>query len=196
LENNLSLALGANLVTPLELTGVYASLAAGGRAVTPWAIKEIRNREGQVLYRRTAAHLPVTVNPDAVATLTGMMEEVVRSGTGRRAALDRPMAGKTGTSSDYRDAWFLGFTADYTTGVWLGNDDNEPMKKVTGGSLPAELWHDYMMEAEADLPPHELVAGQPVLNLALPQAVTEPIDELGQFIMGLFGADRRERRER
>jgi penicillin-binding protein 1A len=156
LEHDAALALGASDVTPMELTAAYASIAAGGRAITPYAITEIKNRDGEVLYRRTAVEAPETVNEDGVAVLTSMMEDVVREGTGKRAALDRPVAGKTGTSSDYRDAWFLGFTADYTTGVWLGNDDDRPMKKITGGSLPAQLWHDYMTEAEANLPVRDL----------------------------------------
>ena len=160
LEHDPALALGASEVTVLEMTGVYASLAAGGRAVTPYAIEQITDRQGHVLFRHTAANPPAAVSASAVETLTGMMEEVVRSGTGKKAALgDRPVAGKTGTSSDYRDAWFLGFTGDYTTGVWLGNDDNHPMRKIVGGSLPAQLWHDYMTEAEAGLPVTGLNAG-------------------------------------
>jgi len=157
LGNDLSLALGASVVTPLELTGAYASIAAGGRTIVPYAIKEIRNRDGQVLYRRPEVSPPAALDPQAVATLVDMMKEVIYSGTGRRAVLDRPAAGKTGTSSDYHDAWFLGFTADYVTGVWLGNDDNKPMKKVTGGSLPAALWRDYMIDAHSGLPPRDLL---------------------------------------
>jgi penicillin-binding protein 1A len=159
LEHDAALALGASDVTPLELTTAYAALAAGGRAIVPYAIKEIRSRDGEVLYRRNEADAPRTVDAEAVAMLTDMMQDVVRYGTGKRAALDRPVAGKTGTSSDYRDAWFLGFTGDYTTGVWLGNDDNHPMKKITGGSLPAQLWHDYMTEAESGLPTRNLGGG-------------------------------------
>jgi len=162
LENNMSLALGTNSVTPLEMTGVYAALATGGRAVTPYGIKEVRSREGKVLYHRDEVTLPATVNPQAVATLVDMMTDVVRYGTGKAATLDRPVAGKTGTSSDYRDAWFLGFTGNYITGVWFGNDDNKPMKKVTGGNLPAQLWHAYMVEAEAGKPATPLFAGMPM----------------------------------
>jgi len=191
LDNDLSLALGTNTMTPLELTGVYAALATGGRAVTPYGIKEIRSASGKVLYRREDVTLPVTVNPNSVATLVDMMTSVVTSGTGRRAALDRPVAGKTGTSSDYRDAWFLGFTGNYVTGVWLGNDDNKPMNKVTGGSLPAKLWHDYMVEAEADKPIHNLLEGLPA---ARPRpddhwhaTPPEKHDALGDFIRGLLG---------
>ena len=187
LERDPALALGASEVTPLELTGAYASLAAGGRAVTPYAIKEIKNRQGQVLYRHPEVNLPATVNASAVETLTGMMEEVVRTGTGKHAALgDRPVAGKTGTSSDYRDAWFMGFTADYTTGVWLGNDDNTPMKKITGGSLPAELWHDYMIEAEAGLPERSLSGGSSGSDWT--NGVTEDVSKgLSNFINSILG---------
>ncbi|MFA5041840.1 MAG: penicillin-binding protein 1A, partial [Bdellovibrionales bacterium] len=144
LERNAALALGASEVTPLELATVYASLASGGRAITPYAIKEIRNRSGQTLFRYDDVTPPRVVDPSSVSTLTQMMEEVMRSGTGRAARLGtRPAAGKTGTTSDYRDAWFAGFTADYTTVVWMGNDNNAPMLKVTGSSLPAVLWRDY-----------------------------------------------------
>jgi penicillin-binding protein 1A len=191
--HDLSLALGTNTLTPLELTGAYASIAAGGRAIAPYAIKEIRNRAGQVLYRRPEVTPPTTIEPQAVATLVDMMTEVIHSGTGRRAALDRPVAGKTGTSSDYHDAWFLGFTADYVTGVWLGNDDNKPMKKVTGGSLPAAVWHDYMAEAEAGLPARDLLIGLPVMTAhAEDHQGTAPessgsSDVLGSLIRSLTG---------
>ncbi len=141
------------------MTTAYAAIAAGGRGVTPYAIKEIANREGEVLYRRDDPDLPRVVDSSAIETLSGMLEEVIKTGTGKRAELGgRPVAGKTGTSSDYRDAWFFGYTGDYTTGVWMGNDDNHPMQKVTGGSLPAQLWHDYMVEAEEGLPEHALLS--------------------------------------
>ena len=187
LERDPALALGASEVTPLEMTSAYASLAAGGRAITPYGIKEIRSRDGQVLYRHTDVTPPLTVSESAVETLVSMMQEVVRTGTGKRAALaGRPVAGKTGTSSDYRDAWFLGFTGDYTTGVWLGNDDNHPMRKIVGGSLPAELWHDYMTEAEEGLPARDLLSGPPGGGFA--DAVTHDISNaFGNFISGIIG---------
>jgi penicillin-binding protein 1A len=162
LERDSALALGASEVTPLELTSAYASIAAGGKLVVPYAIKEIRNRQGQVLYQHPSVLPPPEVRESAIETLTDMMQDVVRFGTGKRAALGtRPVAGKTGTSSDYRDAWFLGFTGDYTTGVWLGNDDGSPMRKIVGGSLPAQLWHDYMADAESDKPERNLQSGPP-----------------------------------
>lgn len=188
LEHDPALALGASEVTPIEMTSAYASLAAGGRAVTPYAIKEIRSRQGQVLYHHPDVTLPHTVDSGAVETLVSMMQDVVRSGTGQRAALGRPVAGKTGTSSDYRDAWFLGFTGDYTTGVWLGNDDGHPMRKVVGGSLPALLWHDYMMEAEAPLPSRDLLAGPPGEGGGLVGGVTNAVSKaFGDFIDSVTG---------
>lgn len=190
LEHDAALALGASEVTPLELTTAYAALAAGGKAVAPYAIEEIDSRDKQVLYRHSAATPPQAVDATAVATLTDMMQEVVRSGTGKAAALGgRPVAGKTGTTSDYRDAWFAGFTADYTTVVWVGNDDNTPMKRVTGGSLPAQLWHDYMMDAERDVPERGLRSGgliQQMLNDA--GAVTDDVSKaFGNFINNVLG---------
>lgn len=185
LEHDPALALGASEVTPLEITGAYASLAAGGRAIAPYAIKQIRNRDGLVLYRHTDVDPPLTVDGHAVSVLVDMMQDVVRYGTGKRAALpDRPVAGKTGTSSDYRDAWFLGFTGDYTTGIWLGNDDNHPMRKIVGGSMPAQLWHDYMVDAEAGKPERDLLSGGGIFS----GAVTHDISKaFGDFIHGIVG---------
>ncbi len=152
LGHDLSLALGTSEVTPLELTAAYAGIANGGRPVIPHAILEIRDSHGAVLYKRHGSTAEPVADPAAVSALTGMMTGVLAYGTGKAARLDRPAAGKTGTSSDYRDAWFAGFTADYVTTVWLGNDNNDEMKKVTGGSLPAKLWHDFMMDAHTGLP--------------------------------------------
>ncbi|MDP9195805.1 MAG: penicillin-binding transpeptidase domain-containing protein, partial [Pseudomonadota bacterium] len=152
LGHDLSLALGTSEVTLLELTGAYAGLANVGGRITPWGIQEIRNAEGKILYRyRDLEPLPV-LPENQVATLNRMMTGVLAWGTGHAAAFDHPAAGKTGTSQDYRDAWFVGFTDDLVTGVWMGNDDNSPMKKVSGGGLPARLWHDFMAAAHAGLP--------------------------------------------
>ncbi len=139
-----SLALGVAEVSLLELTGAYAVVASGGLGVVPHAIAEIRDRKGTMLYRRAGSGPGQVLAPDVAAGLDALLRAVVREGTGRRAALDVPAAGKTGTSQDSRDAWFLGYRDGLVAGVWLGNDDGTPMKGVTGGTLPASLWHDFM----------------------------------------------------
>jgi penicillin-binding protein 1A len=150
LEQNASLALGTSEVTPLELTSAYAVFASGGVAVQPYFVTEVDGPGGKVLYRRSATAEPERiiaehVNKDLVAMLYG----VVTGGTGRGASIPgHEAAGKTGTTQDYHDAWFVGFTADYVASVWVGNDDSSAMKTVTGGSLPASIWRDTMVAAE------------------------------------------------
>ena len=142
-----SLALGVHEVTLLELAGAYAVVANGGMGVWPHGISEIRGTGGRVLYRRGGGGPGRVVEAGHIAILNDLLTAVVDWGTGKRAKLDRPAAGKTGTSQNYRDAWFLGYTAELIAGVWLGNDDGRSMKGVTGGSLPAELWRDFMAGA-------------------------------------------------
>ncbi len=159
LSANRSMPLGTSEVTVMDLTGGYASFANGGTAVKPHAILEVRRSDGTVLYsrERNAPDQLQAVNPVYIADLNFMLNQVVLSGTGRRAFLKTtPVAGKTGTTQDYRDAWFVGFTSRYVTGVWFGNDDFTPMKRVTGGRLPAQTWHDYMVNAERGHPPAPL----------------------------------------
>ncbi|WP_342642883.1 transglycosylase domain-containing protein [Rhodoligotrophos ferricapiens] len=147
-----SLPLGTNEVTVIELTTAYATLANGGKSVSPYAVIEIRRPNGELLYSRERDEpAPQQIfDPVNVADLNYMLNQVVTQGTGRRALLGfTPQAGKTGTTQDYRDAWFVGFTAQYVTGVWFGNDDYSPMKKVTGGSIPATAWKTFMEKALA-----------------------------------------------
>ena len=139
-----SLALGTGEVTLLALTAAYAVPANGGRGVIPHGILEIRDRSGRVLYRRAGSGSGRVLEPAVADDLHRMLTGVVTDGTGRRAALDGPTAGKTGTSQDSRDAWFVGYRPDLVAGVWLGRDDSRPMRDVTGGGLPAVLWHDFM----------------------------------------------------
>jgi penicillin-binding protein 1A len=183
LNRNAALALGASEVSPLELATAYASLASGGKAIQPYAITKIKSRNGQVLYRHQDVSPPQAADANAVATLTSMMEDVIHFGTGKGASLgSRPAAGKTGTTSDYRDAWFAGFTADYTTVVWMGNDDNSSTKKVTGGSLPAALWRAYMADAEQ---------GHPEASLHTNSVAEQFIDgaeEIGEDVSNAFNA--------
>ncbi len=140
-----AIALGAAEATLLELTSAYAVFANGGRGVLPHAIEEVRRRDGELVYARAGSGPGRLVAAEDVAALTGMLRAVVERGTGRAARLNRPAAGKTGTSSDYRDAWFIGYTAGLVAGVWTGNDDGQPMDRVTGGAAPAAIWHDFMM---------------------------------------------------
>lgn len=156
LGKDLSLALGTSEVTLLELTRAYAGLANRGVPVVPYAITEIADRNGKVLYHRQGGGAAPVADPAHVAQLVRMMTGVIDYGTGKAARLDRPAAGKTGTTQDYHDAWFMGFTADLVAGVWLGNDNNAEMKRVTGGSLPARLWQTFMTDAHAGLPPRPL----------------------------------------
>ena len=148
-----SLALGTSEVTLLDLTAAYATFANRGDGVWPHGIIEVRDAAGGILYRRQGSGPGQVVKPRVLAAMLDVMSSAVEWGTGKAARLDRPVAGKTGTSQDYRDAWFVGFTAELVCGVWLGNDDGKPMAKVTGGGAPARLWHAFMVKALAGLPP-------------------------------------------
>lgn len=147
-----SIALGSTEVTLLELTGAYAHMAADGNRVVPYGITEIDTAQGDPLYIRRSVRGGNVIDPGIVGMMNEMLVGVTENGTGRGARFGRPIAGKTGTTSDYRDAWFMGFTPDLVTGVWVGNDDNTPMKKVTGGMLPAMIWRQFMMNALAGTP--------------------------------------------
>ncbi|MEW5726771.1 MAG: PBP1A family penicillin-binding protein, partial [Pseudomonadota bacterium] len=146
LGNDASLALGTSEVTLLELTTAYAPFANGGDGVAAFGIDRVTDPDGRVIWSRQGGGFGPVIGPDTLAGMHEMMRAVVEEGTGKAARLDRPAAGKTGTTQDYRDAWFMGFTADYVAGVWLGNDDQRnEMKKVTGGGLPAQLWKTVML---------------------------------------------------
>jgi penicillin-binding protein 1A len=157
LEDNPSLALGTGEVTLLDLTQAFGAFATGGEAVRAYGFTEVRDSTGRVLYRRAPTRERV-IAPDHAAMMTQMLTQVVLSGTGRAARLDRPVAGKTGTTQNSRDALFVGFTADMITGTWFGNDDGDAMKGVTGGQLPAELWAAFMRRASEGLPAKPLKA--------------------------------------
>jgi penicillin-binding protein 1A len=152
-----AIALGAVDTTLMDITAAYLPFAQQGRKPAPYAIERIETRDGEVLYQHEDAE-PQEVMTEAVAkNMTHMLYQVMHSGTGRRASLGRrPAAGKTGTTNDWRDAWFMGYTAQLTTGVWVGNDDYRPMDKVTGGSIPAEIWKNFMIAAHQGLPPRAL----------------------------------------
>ncbi|MBR1153944.1 transglycosylase domain-containing protein [Bradyrhizobium sp. JYMT SZCCT0428] len=162
LDANASIALGTSEVSVIELVGAFAPFANGGLGVSPHVVTKIRTNEGKVLYARQPDQLSQVIEPRHVAMMNTMMQETLLSGTARKAELPGWMAaGKTGTSQDFRDAWFIGYTANLVTGVWLGNDDNSPTKKATGGGLPVEVWTRFMRSA------HQ---GVPVANLPRSQA--------------------------
>jgi len=153
LDANASIALGTSEVSLTELVGAYAPFANGGQGVAPHVVTKIRTAEGKVLYTRPADQLGQLIDPRNVAMMNTMMQETLLSGTARKAEIPGWMAaGKTGTSQDFRDAWFIGYTANLVTGVWLGNDDNSPTKKTTGGGLPVEVWTRFMRAAHQGVP--------------------------------------------
>ena len=152
IRSTYSLALGSSEVTLKDMVSAYMVFPNDGRRRTPHLIKSVKTTSGEVLYTRSSQQAERVFSETNTRRLTRMLQDVVETGTGRGAQLgQRQAAGKTGTSQDYRDAWFLGFTADYTTGVWMGNDDNSSMRKVTGGLLPADLWTSYMTKAHKGL---------------------------------------------
>ncbi|MCR8549445.1 PBP1A family penicillin-binding protein [Salipiger sp. P9] len=155
LNDTPAMALGTSEASLLEMTGAYAGFLNGGSAVTPYGLKELRLKGDDTPLMGTGGGIRERViQPEAAGQLTWMLEKVISEGTGRRAQLPdgRPAAGKTGTSQDSRDGWFIGFTADYVTGVWMGNDDNSPLKGVTGGGLPADIWRETMARVNDGLP--------------------------------------------
>lgn len=160
-----ALALGASEATLLEMTGAYAGILNGGSSVTPYGIESLTLKgENQPLVGKSGGMGERVVSQNAAGQLIWMMQQVIAQGTGTRARLDgHDAAGKTGTTSEARDAWFIGFTADYVTGVWMGYDDNTPLAGVTGGGLPAEIWHEVMTRVEDGLP-----------STPLPMVVPEP----------------------
>jgi penicillin-binding protein 1A len=156
-----SLALGTSEVTPLELTAAYAAFANGGTAVIPHAILQVKTTGGKVIYTRQDRDLGRAMTFEQAGQMNQMLRETLVSGTARKADLPGwPAAGKTGTTQDHRDAWFVGYTGHLVAGVWVGNDDGEEMKKVTGSGLPAEIWNRFMRESHAGVP----MAGLPGLN--------------------------------
>ncbi len=148
LQPNASIALGTSEVSPLELTAAYAPFANGGIAVQPHIITRVRTNAGKVLYQRRVANLGRAVDPVYVGMMNAMMEETLLTGTAHKAELPGwQAAGKTGTSQDWRDAWFVGYTSRLVTGVWFGNDDGTPTRKASGGNLPVDAWSRFMKVA-------------------------------------------------
>lgn len=158
-----ALALGVSEATLVEMTGAYAGILNGGSSVKPYGLIDLRlTGEKSPLITRSGGIGERVIREDAAQYLTGMLMQVIESGTGTRAKLPgRQAAGKTGTTQAARDAWFVGYTADYVAGVWLGYDDNTPLTGVTGGGLPAEIWKEVMIRVHDGLPARPLPAKTP-----------------------------------
>jgi penicillin-binding protein 1A len=157
LKPNLSTALGASETTVLEMTGGFATIANEGRRTPPYLVRSITTSRGDVLFQRQPSLDNQIYDPVKAQELIQAMRGVVEQGTAKRARLPGwQAAGKTGTSQDYRDAWFVGFTTAFITGVWVGNDDFSPMRRVTGGNLPATIWRRFMVGAHQGLEPAPL----------------------------------------
>ena len=160
LEPNASIALGTSEVTPLELVAAYAAFANGGIGVQPHVIARVRTANGRLLYTRKNASFGRVIDPQYVAMMNEMMQETLLTGTAHKAELPGwQAAGKTGTSQEWRDAWFVGYTSYLVAGVWLGNDDGSPTKKVSGGNLPVEIWSRFMRAAHQGVPIAALPSG-------------------------------------
>jgi penicillin-binding protein 1A len=168
LDANPSIALGTSEVSVLEIVSAYTPFANGGLAARPHVVERIRAaRDDRTLYARARNTPARVVETRYVAMMNAMMRETVANGTARRADLPGwQVAGKTGTSQDFRDAWFIGFTSQFVTGVWLGNDDNTPTKKITGGGLPIEIWSQFMKTAHHGKTPSDL-PGDPIAAAAV-----------------------------
>lgn len=203
-----ALALGASESSLLEMTGAYAGILNGGSSVTPYGLIELRLQGDQTpLIGQAGGMGERVISRLAAGQLVYMMKAVVERGTGRRAALQgREVAGKTGTTQAARDAWFLGFTADYVAGVWMGYDDNTPLTGVTGSGLPAEIWHETMRRVHEGIPPRALPVELPGPRVAetrpAPQVPAQPQQQPGRerresvidsILRDIFGPPRRER---
>ncbi len=172
-----SLALGASESTLLEMTGAYAGILNGGSSVTPYGVDALTLvGDSEPLMGASGGMGERVIRPEAAQELIWMMEKVIAEGTGRRAQIPGwQAAGKSGTTSAAKDAWFIGFTADYVAGVWMGYDDNTPLTGVTGGGLPAEIWREAMVRV------HEGLAPQPLpMKAPEPIYVPEPQPQRGQ----------------
>jgi penicillin-binding protein 1A len=189
-----ALALGTSESTLIEMTGAYAGILNGGTSVQPYGITSLRLLgESEPLAGHTGGIGQRVIRTQTAQELTYMMHEVIQSGTGQRAKIDGiEIAGKTGTTQAARDAWFIGFTSDFVIGVWMGYDDNRPLKGVTGGSIPADIWRETMLVITDQAKPGPL----PMLRDHIPaKAGRSPIDgslakpktkSLMQLLFGLF----------
>ena len=188
IQDNLSIALGSSEVTLLELTSAYSTFATGGQHWQPYGIVEIASADGETLYKGEPASVAVT-DPGNAEAMTFMLRHVITEGTGVRADLGaRVAAGKTGTSQDNRDAWFIGYTANEIAGVWFGNDDNAPMKGVAGGNSAAVAWRSYMLASQSHVPLAALPGADGEFPVAADDELASPVRGFLAQLSDLFGA--------
>ncbi|MBE7707023.1 MAG: PBP1A family penicillin-binding protein [Cyanobacteria bacterium SIG30] len=152
LQRDYTIALGSNGVKLYDMVISYGAFANGGYRVQPYAVERVENSRGVVIYENKSVRSLKVLDFDIAASMTYMLKKVISSGTGKTASIGREAAGKTGTTDDYRDAWFVGYTPDLVTGVWVGNDDNTKMPGITGSSAPARIWREYMKVATSNFP--------------------------------------------
>lgn len=181
LKNDLTIALGSNGVKLYDMVVSYGAFANGGFRVRPYCIERVENSRGVTIYENSGPKIVKVINFETASGMTYMLRKVVEIGTGKAANIAQNVAGKTGTTNDYRDAWFVGYTPDIVTGVWLGNDDNSKLPGITGGSLPARIFADYMRVAVQNFPTS--VFDYPMMNGASTASpikmddVVETVDE-------------------
>ncbi len=185
LNDTVSLPVGADEVTVIDMASAYATFANGGKRAPAFAATEIRNSRGEVIFRRDrdAKPLEQVIAPNFIQDMVSMMMGVVENGTGKRAQLGvTKVAGKTGTTNGYKDAWFVGYTGNYVGAVWFGNDDYQAMNNMTGGTLPAQTWHDIMVYAHTGIElkplPGAAPVAQPALQIAVASNNAQPLSEL------------------
>jgi penicillin-binding protein 1A len=202
LYDSQSLPIGSVEVTPIDMAAGYTSLANGGFKVTPHAILEIRNTNGDVVYKHEPK-MERTISDRVVNNLNFMLNKVVESGTGTAARIEKQtIAGKTGTTNAYKDAWFVGYTGSLVASVWMGNDDNTSSNRMTGGSLPARTWKLVMEEALKSYPvkaPNGIAIAKPVPQKqqkpqqekisSAPKEFTPPVVRERTFFERLFGSN-------
>ena len=194
-----ALALGASEATLIETTGAYAGILNGGSSVKPYGLVELRLQgDSDPLMGAEGGIGERVIRSEAAEQLIWMMRQVITEGTGKRAAIPGwEAAGKTGTSQSARDAWFVGFTADYVAGVWMGNDDNTPLKGTTGAGLPADIWRETMIRVHEGIPPRPLPLREPMVSAqaldpnAAPQSQrSDPVGNVvNQMLRDLFGGN-------
>ncbi len=181
LSNDLTIALGSNGVKLYDMVVAYGAFANGGYRVRPYSVERVENSRGVTIYENSGPKIVKVINFETAAGMTYMLRKVIEIGTGKAANIAQNVAGKTGTTNDYRDAWFMGFTPDIVTGVWIGNDNNSKLPGITGGSLPARIFAQYMKVAIQNFPKsafdYPKMNGQPSLSPIKIEDADETVDE-------------------